>query len=332
MERGKVGPLAQSPAPIERILARAAETREDVRLIVDDLVDIPAGLPSLPAGQIVNSLMSLRLENAEPGDLDFAHVTTFIEKSWINANSVHKWSIQFNRFDEELDTWVPFPTKRVREDAQRITYTLVVPGFSTIAITGSPDLPLQIFDVTGLGVFPPQPRANEDIIISARVTNNSNQPAVYPAYLWLNDSIDETQVISLLPGETLPIRFNKLRPEGQFKIRVDRLFGDFTVGAVPTPLPAITPTATPTPVPREEGPPPTPEPTATRTPTPTATRVPPTPRPTATLRPGETPTVTPTPTATLRPGETPTVTPTPTATLRPGETPTVSPNPPKDGV
>ena len=106
---------------------------------------MPAGAPEFQSGQIVNSLFSIDIEGTQPGDVEAAHVTLFVEKSWVEANEVHKWSIQFNSFDEERNEWVPFPSKRVREDEDRIFYTVVVPGFSDIATTGSSELPEQIF-------------------------------------------------------------------------------------------------------------------------------------------------------------------------------------------
>ena len=355
--RGSWSTLVGSPAPIERILGRANESRNNVRVIVEDLLTRPAGTPPLPAGLKVNEMFSVNLENAEDSDFSMAHVTTFVEKSWLEQNSVHKWSIQFNRFDDDLNQWVPTPSKRVREDENRISYTMVVPGFSTVAITGTTELPPQLFDVSSLGVFPPQPTASDDVIITVSVRNNGTTRAVYPAHLWVNDEIDETRLIVVEAGQSAPIRFNRLRPEGQFNIRVDRLTASLSVAAplppTPTPTGTLTPTATPTPSPtptatptRVPIQPATATPTGpTRTPTPTVI-----PTATPTLAPGETPrpTSTPSPTATLAPGETPTITPTPTATatagpgtpvpatvtatpvipiLIPVETPTVAPAP-----
>ena len=319
--RGAWGTIVGSPAPIERILARANEDRQDVRVVVRDLISTPNDIPDLPSGLILNEMFSVSLENVEPGDFSMAHVTTFVEQSWLEANNVHKWSVEFNRFDEDLNQWVPFPTKRVREDQQRISYTMVVPGFSTVAITGRPEqaLPPQIFDVSGLSVFPPRPTTGDDIIVQARVRNTSNQTAVYPAHLWVDDIIDETRLIVVEAGQTAPIRFNKLRPEGQFKIRVDRLIGSLTVGTPPTPTP--TPTDTPIPSTPTVGPSPTPGPTDTPTPPPTAT-----PRPTSTPTPVPTregPPPTPRP-----PTEAPTPSPTPRDTPRPTDTPLSVPTTP----
>ena len=310
--RGSWGTLVGSPAPIERILGRASESRTNVRVLVEDLLTRPPGTPPLPAGLKVNEMFSVNLENAQGSDFSMAHVTTFVEKSWLEQNSVHKWSIQFNRFDDTLNQWIPTPSKRVREDENRISYTMVVPGFSTIAITGTTELPPQLFDVSGLGIFPPQPKASDDVIITATVRNNGTNRAVYPAHLWVNDQIDETRLIVVEAGQSAPIRFNRLRPEGQFNIRVDRLTASLTVAAplppTPTPTGTLTPTVTPTPSPT-----PTATPTQVPIPTATATSAGPTRTPTPTG-----PTATPTPTP--GPG-TPTVAPTATQTATPTATP-----------
>ena len=96
-------------------------------------------------------------EGVEEGDLAAVHMTFFVEKSWIAANDIHKWSLEFNRLDEETSEWVPFSAKRVREDEERIFYTGVLPGFSMIAITGSKLSTTPTFTVTDLRVVPEAP-------------------------------------------------------------------------------------------------------------------------------------------------------------------------------
>ena len=324
MKRGSWGKIVGSPAPIERILARANNDKEDISVTVQDLIAKPAGLPDLPSDLIVNEFFNVSLGNVEPEDVAMAHVTVFIEQSWIEANNIHKWSLEFNRFDEEFNDWVPFPTKRVREDAQQIFYTMIVPGFSTVAITGRPDrgLPPQVFNVSGLTISPAQPRDGDDVIVQAQVTNSSSGRRLYPATLWVNDTIDETILIAVGAGQTESIRFSKPRSQGQYKIRVDRLLANLTVGAAPTP----TPPPTPTPVPGTPtvGPSPTPTSVPTATVPPTATLPPtstPTPVPT---REGQPPTLV--PTATPAPTEIPTATPVPTSTPSPAATSTATPS------
>ena len=176
------GSLVASPAPIEKILGKFNEILNNVSISIEDLGK-PAGAPDFAQGKVVNSFFSVDIANAAPEDLETAHVTMFVEKSWIVDNNVHKWSIEFNRFDSANGIWVPFPTKRVSEDDDLVFYSAVIPGFSTFAITGSPDLPAQIFQVADLAFNPPSPDPGEAVTVRARVINSSGAEAVYPASL-----------------------------------------------------------------------------------------------------------------------------------------------------
>ena len=336
--RGRWGTLVASPPPLERILAKAATDRIDTQIFLTNLLEegqpiLPSNITGLPSGKL-NSLFEIDITNSEPSDFEAVHTTFFVEKSWMEANDIHKWSIQFNRFDEELETWVPFSTKRVREDENRISYSVVVPGFSVVAVTGTTELPVQQFEVSGLVVDPPAPRADVDIKITATVTNLGTTDAVYPANLWINGVIDETHTISLRSGETAPIEFNTSRPAGFYEIRVERETFEFSIGsALPTPtgVPSL-PSPTPTSIPVPAGVPPTPRPQPTDTPTPAAA---PTGTPTRTATPTIPPIgiftpVPPTPTATPEPvAQVPdTPTPVPPTPVPPTSTPTATPTPP----
>ena len=302
--------LVASPSPIDAILGKFNKVLTDLEISVADLDAKPAGAPDLAANLKVNSFFSIDVQGATPDDVAAAHVTMFVEKAWVEANNVYKWSIQFNRLDEAQNQWVPFQTKRVREDDERIFYTLVVPGFSVIAVTGSVELPEQVFEVTGLRITPAAPKAEIDVTISADVTNNGSSAAVYPANLWINDTIEQTQTIQVGAGQTETVEFTINKPAGSYDIRVERLLGQLVVGVPPaTPVPVVvtvadaaaTPTATPTPAPTATT-------VAIATRVPTATPVPATPAPTATAPAVPSPTVVPalvapTPTATPIPKE-----------------------------
>ena len=149
--------LVNSPAPFETIWARFTQGLTDVRVRVEDLRGPPAGIPPLPSGRIPNAFFKVDVENADPDDISVAAAIAFVDKEWLNANQVLKWSLQFNRFDDELRTWVPFPSKRIREDEERVFFAVVLPGFSTMAITGSVALPKQPFSVGGLEIVPEAP-------------------------------------------------------------------------------------------------------------------------------------------------------------------------------
>lgn|GEM_PF-2526696 len=331
--RGRWGTLVASPPPLERILAKAATDRIDTQIFLTNLLEegqpiLPSNITDLPSGKL-NSLFEIDITNSEPSDFEAVHTTFFVENSWMEANDIHKWSIQFNRFDEELETWVPFSTKRVREDENRISYSVVVPGFSVVAVTGTTELPVQQFEVSGLVVDPPAPRADVDTKITATVTNLGTTDAVYPANLWINGVIDKTHTISLRSGETAPIEFNTSWPAGFYEIRVERETFEFSIGSA-LPTPTGVPQPTPTSIPVPTGVPPTPRPQPTDTPTPAAS-------PTATPARTATPTIPPIgvftpvpPTATPEPvAQVPdTPTPVPPTPVPPTSTPTATPTPP----
>ena len=189
--RGLWFKMVGSPAPINSILGKFTRDLSDVKVTLADLAALPEGAPALPTGLIVNSLFSINIESVESKDVAAAHVSMFVEKSWLRANEVQKWSIQFNRLDTQRNAWVPSPSKRVREDQERVFYTVVVPGFSDIAITGSKDLQELFFVVGDLTIVPATPGPGDDVTISARVTNTGadtggifkkcvNSQAVYP--------------------------------------------------------------------------------------------------------------------------------------------------------
>ena len=133
--------------------------------------------------------------NIGPEDLLVAHLTLFIQKEWLDLNQIHKWSIEANRLDEERNIWVPFPAKRVREDEERIFYTVVVPGFSVFALTGRSEVPAPDLEATNISISPASAPAGEDVTISVNVRNNGSDSEVFPVSLWINNTIEATQTI-----------------------------------------------------------------------------------------------------------------------------------------
>ncbi len=323
--------LVASPAPIDSILGKFNVARTGVQVNVQDLPSLPALFPpdrvvSTVAGS--PSVFTVDLEGVEPGDLAAVHMTFYVEQSWIAANDIHKWSIEFNRLDEETSEWAPFAGKRVREDQQRIYYTGVLPGFSTIAITGSKLPPVAAFAVTNLQISPATAALGEQVTIRALVTNTGDDALVYPASLWIDDTIELSKTVNVAPSSSVEFEFVVAKQIGSYDVRVERLLGSFNVQAPPTPTPTFTstPTVTATPAPSTATPV---SPTATPAP-PTATPVPPTATPvpptaTPTAPPTATPAAPPTATATTPPTATATTPPTATATTPPTATATAPP-------
>ena len=127
-------------------------------------------------------------------------------------------------------------------------------------------------------IQPASPTAGDDITIRAQVTNSGPTSAVYAAGLWVDGTIEAAESVDVGPGRTVPVEFSLRRPEGEYEVRVERLFGSVLVQAqpTPTPTPPPTPTPTPSPIPTE---------TPTPSPAPSPTPASPTPMPAATFTP-----------------------------------------------
>ena len=245
-ETGEFGwaTLVGSPVFIDQILGKFTRNLKDVRIKVEELEPSAEELNDVPvfdADQVIAPpFFRIVLENAESEDLSAVHFTLKVTKSWLQENDIHKWSVQLNRLNEQLDAWVPFPAKRVGEDEDVIFYTVVVPGFSMFAITGSVEVREQVFSVAGLSISPAQPQAGEDVEVTAFVSNSGAVTAVYPANLWVNNTIEESKTVVLDAGETRVVTFTTRRTEpGDYQIRLDRLLGQFSIS------PQLEPTATP---------------------------------------------------------------------------------------
>ena len=290
--------LVASPKPFEQILAKFARKLAQVRVRVEQLPIESVETREAVPGTELYSMHRVEIADIEPDDIMAAHVTLSVEKAWLESQGVHKWSIQLSRFDETEGAWVASPSKRQDEDALFVYYTDVVPGFSDIAISGSQGLPEQVFEARDLVITPSPAKAGDEIVISATVTNAGRTKAVYPATLWIDDTVETARSVPIGAGETAVVEFSISRPEGAYKVRIDRLLGDIFVGAAPPPSPTPTMTAvaplrpsptatpepspTPSPSPAPERPTPTPEPPSpTATPEPIAARLAPTPVPPA---------------------------------------------------
>ena len=309
--------LVTSPGPIESILAKFGSERTDVEVELEILAGLPFDLPDITDGSTVDSVFRVDMDNVEAEGISVAHVTFTVGKAWLEGNDIHRWSIQLQRFDSELNMWIPFPTSRVAEDSEKIVYAVAVPGFSVFAVTGSSQLPQPIFEVANLEIIPQSPVAGQKIRVQAEVTSVGKVRTTYPANLWIDGVVEDSGVIPLDGGETAAFGFTLSKPEGTYDVRIERLFAqfeatqpeeEFVLAATSTPVPTATPTPTPTPSP---SPSPTPTSTPTRTPagTPTGRPQPP-PASTSTPAPTTTPTSSPTPTPLLvthRPALTPLV-------------------------
>lgn len=308
--------LVGSPDPIDQVIAQFTENVRNVSIIVNVTgTQKPATAPNLPAGTVVNQYFFVT-PSVEPEQIKSGLISFFVEKSWLEENGFHKWSILLQRLDSETNEWQAVPTQRVSEDETRVHYDAPVPGFSLFAITGGTEPATLSFTVADLQISPAIAVEGADVTITADVTNTGTTDETFPINLSVNDVVDDTVSIAVAAGATETITFTTAQSLGTYEVRVDRLFGNFTVEAqVATPVP---PQPTATPVPPQPTPTPVPpRPTATTAPAPAPTATTAPPRPTATTAPA------PAPTATTAPA------PAPTATTAPAPAPTIA-APPED--
>jgi PGF-pre-PGF domain-containing protein len=244
-ERGWVTVIG-TPAPIQKIMIKTNKSLKDVVTTIELLEERPADiLKALPADQIVRTYMNVSFENATPADIDLGHFSFYLEKSWLEANNVHKWSVTLYRYNPELNRWVAKPTKRVSEDTTKAYYTATSTHFSTFAIAGSEKMPAQVFEVTNLSISAAEVSSGNDITISADVRNTSSSAETFAATLWLNDTVEAGQDVDFEAGQSKTVSFTvTTTAEGTYKVRIERLTGSFNVTeAVVKPPPAPTPAA-----------------------------------------------------------------------------------------
>ena len=98
-------------------------------------------LPAPPVGHVVAALVRLTPSGFPTLDLVAGHVTFSVEKGWLDENGIHPWSIQFSVYDLEQRAWQLSLGKRIREDAERVYYSTVVPTFSNVGRLGQRGAP-----------------------------------------------------------------------------------------------------------------------------------------------------------------------------------------------
>ncbi|MEC8891349.1 MAG: PGF-pre-PGF domain-containing protein, partial [Chloroflexota bacterium] len=306
--------------PISGILTRFNQTPEDVGIEISRL---EPDVRDSREGRTVHSYVKLNPADFDNDDVMVARVAFSVEKSWLEGSGLHRWSVEFSRFNESIGSWQPVTAKYLNEDETHIHYSVPVSGFSEWSISGSPSVkpPVPVSDV----VFATAAVSGGAYMSAlAEVENSGPYPVDRSLSLWIDSQVHSSQTVTIPAGVTMTIDFRATVGYGSHTLRIDR-FSRMVSFALPenptsfnTPVPSPTytpvPTITPTPSPTH-----TPVPTITPTPSPTHTLVPtitPMPSPTHTL----VPTIAPMPSPTHTP--VPTITPTPTYTPAPTITPT----------
>ena len=203
----------------------------------------PFEMPSFPANQSAHKLFRLTVGSGADSGFASGYITFSVDKSWMDENDIHPWSVFFNRYNVEFGYWEFASAQYVGEDESTIQYRQLVPDFSTWAITGRSAAPQPEFKVEDLTVTS-SPGAGVPTEFTVQVTNLTAGPLTPLLGIYVDSVPARTHRVLLEPNEqkavTLSVRLN----EGSYAIRVDRLTASVSVGQAPPP--------TPTPLPSEE--------------------------------------------------------------------------------
>ena len=240
---------------------------------------VSPGVPDLRTGRVVKDYLQINPQNFTSESVKAGYVTLSIDKSWLNTNNIHHWSLEFSRFDINQQAWKPSLVKRIGESGSNVLFSLPLPGFSTWSLSGSTQSPEIHFTVESMTVYPSKITAGETASVTVNLKNVKNQSGEYFLSLWVNDQVHESKRVVIAPNYTVAIRFD-LKPNnaGKYSLRVDGFKGELTVDAaavvvrtspvpVAVPVQIVTVAATATPTATPPVPP-------TSTPVPTAVPVP----------------------------------------------------------
>ncbi len=279
--------VVHSPDPIDQVLAMFTGDGPGVNFSVVVVgAKKPNTAPALPNGLVAKEYFYVT-PDVEPELIKQGLISFFVEKSWLEENGYHRWSVVLHRLNSVTNEWQALEAQLVSEDDTKLHYNAPVPGFSLFAITGGIDPAGQEFTVADLQVSPAVAVEGSSVTVTAAITNTSARDQTFPINLVINLVVDDSQSVTVAAGATETVMFTTVQAVGTYEVRVDRSFGSFTVEAqVATPTATPVPAATPAPTATKA---PAPAPTATKAPAPTATKAP-APAPTATKVPAPAPT------------------------------------------
>ncbi|MCH8869351.1 MAG: PGF-pre-PGF domain-containing protein [Chloroflexi bacterium] len=250
--------LVGSPGPIDNILARFSRATANVQVEVEILGELPKESPGLGQGRLLYAAFKVEVNDVGPEDIEVAQVTLSLEKEWVAANGIHRWSIELSRYDEEFESWSHWNARLVDETSDRLIYVAAVPGFSTFAVTGKTSLADPEFVASNLRVLPPSGIEGQRMIVTLQVANIGSADAVFGANLWIDGALVNSKAVEVPSGEEAQLTFTVTESVGNHSVRVGRLVREFEVrpkfnllGRGPTPTATAIPTPKATAVPEK---------------------------------------------------------------------------------
>lgn len=199
----------------------------------------PFEMPAFPPEQSAHKLFRLTVGSGADSGFGSGYITFSVDKSWMDENGIHPWSVLLNRHNVDSGFWEFAPAQYVGEDETKVQYRQLVPEFSTWGITGRSTPPESEFKVENLRVNSPGARVPTEFTV--QVTNLTSGPLTPLLGVYVGSVPAKTHRVLLEPNEQKDVVLTVRFEEGTYDIRVDRLTGSVNVGPEPPPTPTPIP-------------------------------------------------------------------------------------------
>jgi PGF-pre-PGF domain-containing protein len=114
--------LLHSPNPIDQVLGMFTEDVENViTSVVTAGATKPNLAPALPNGLVATQYFYVTPDVA-PEKIKKGLISFFVEKSWLEENGFHKWSVVLYRLNSVTNEWQALQAQLVSENATRVHY------------------------------------------------------------------------------------------------------------------------------------------------------------------------------------------------------------------
>ncbi|MFB6076080.1 MAG: PGF-pre-PGF domain-containing protein, partial [Candidatus Aenigmatarchaeota archaeon] len=108
-------------------------SEEDVKITIKQQKEKPDKISKNPGGKVYRYL-HINTTNMDENNTEEVKLEFDINKSWIQNNSIDENKVYFKRYVN--GKWEKYNTTKVSESADKITYSVKIPGFSYFAISG----------------------------------------------------------------------------------------------------------------------------------------------------------------------------------------------------
>ncbi len=116
---------------VEEILLDSATAASNVKLTIEKLTAMPAGIVSFPSGDVY-SYLQFNKTVLKDEDVKNAKIRFTVKKEWIVSKGSAPDKIKLNRYTTK---WEALPTQYLRQNGTYYYYEATTPGFSVFAVT-----------------------------------------------------------------------------------------------------------------------------------------------------------------------------------------------------